>query len=161
VLSSISESGHTASVSGDNDGLQYVGAQYDEEPIPSNHFDDDDSFGYMGDKPQVTLTLAGKVVASHVPLVRANMVLRNARKQTDVSFAVGDIVTVFIPKEHQSSDDFSRFYCRVISNPHGMYYELKCENGTLQRLFPGGELQSVTPEIAAQYQLLVPLDGPH
>ncbi len=53
-----------------------------------------------------------------------------------------------------------KFFCRLISNPHGRFYELKCERGTLRGLFPGGELREVPPEVAIHYQSIISLDGP-
>ncbi len=48
----------------------------------------------------------------------------------------------------------------VLSNPHGHFYELKCESGTLRSPFPAGELREVPPEIALQYQAVIAMHGP-
>jgi hypothetical protein len=86
------------------------------------------------------------------------MVLRNACRHNNCSFVVGDVVTLAVPR-NQSSSDFSHFFCRILSNPHGYFYELKCKNRTLRGLFSGGELREVSLEVANQYKSIISMDG--
>jgi hypothetical protein len=129
--------------------------------ISSDHFDDDDCFGFMGDNPSFTLTPAEQAVVSHAPLVRAKMVVCNAQRQEVLSFLVSEIVTDTIPKGEWSSGDILCFFCCILSNPHGHFYEVKCENRTLRPLFLAGELQEVPPKVVAHYQSIISLDRPH
>jgi hypothetical protein len=132
----------------------------EDELLPLNCYDDDNGFGFMGDQPSVALTPVEQVVVEHAPLVHATMVLRHKQRHVDVAFSVGDIVTVAVRKEDRSSSDFSRFFCRISSNPHGRFYELKCKSGTLCGLLPSSDLQDVPPKVATHYRLVIPLDGP-
>jgi hypothetical protein len=72
----------------------------EDELFPPGYFDNDEPFAFMGDEPEVTLTPAEEAVANHAPSVRATMVLQNGRKHGNVTYAVGDIVTVAIPAEY-------------------------------------------------------------
>ncbi len=102
----------------------------------------------MGDEQLPSLTPAEVAVVNHAPLVRARMVLRNSQQHDDVSFSVGDIMSVTVPGDQRASGDCSRFFCCVSSHPHSSYYELKSESGTIWRLIPGGDLRPVPSEIA-------------
>ncbi len=92
----------------------------------------------MGDDLSFTPTPVKQAVVSHAPLVRARMVVCHARRQAHPSFSVGDIVSVVLPREERSSGDFSCYFGRLLSNPHGHFYEVKCESGRLQSLFSAG-----------------------
>jgi hypothetical protein len=113
----------------------------------ANNFVDDEGFGFMGNEPQMLLTVAKAVVVNHAPLVRARIVLRYPQQSESTLFTLGDIVSVAVPQDQRLSGDFSCFSCRVLSHPHSSYYELRSESCTIRQLFPGGELGLFPPKM--------------
>jgi hypothetical protein len=113
----------------------------------------------MGNEPDVQHTKGEIAVAHHAPTVHAAMVCQNLWKHANMSYSVGDIVTVAVPAFHRRSDDFLHFISRVISVLHKNLYKLGCGNGVTRLLYPPNNPEAVAPEIEAQYRDIIPARG--
>lgn len=77
------------------------------------------------------------------------MIQKHSKKWTVEQFDIGDIVALKILRALRTSTDNRRLFCEVFDQPHQSRYRLRCEWGTLDRLFPTKDLDRVEESIAA------------
>ena len=80
--------------------------------------------------------------AAHARTKMANQY--NKRFQIQ-SFEDNTIVSLRIPKEDQATLDYPRLYARILGQPHPGRYQLQTQYGILDRYYPTGELNLVSP----------------
>jgi hypothetical protein len=79
---------------------------------------------------------------------RNRMVEKYSKRHEIEVFAVGDIVTLKLPRGTRTSTDNRRVFGRVLGMPHRDRYEVQTEFGVVDRLIPARELAPVSALLA-------------
>lgn len=78
---------------------------------------------------------------------RTRMVNRDQQVNPLILFAIGDLVSLRIPRKDRHATDNKRILCRIISIPHPGLYKLQTEYGILEKQSPVRELESVVQSL--------------
>jgi len=80
----------------------------------------------------------------HKNIERMRAVVENRKRQ--VTFSVGDLVRINIPRIDRAGIDRRSLPCKVLETLDGGYYRLGCAYGILERCYSAGEMECVSAE---------------
>jgi hypothetical protein len=71
---------------------------------------------------------------------RVRMAKKYSKRHDIQHFAVGDIVSLKVPREDRTSADNRRLFARILEEPYSHRYKVVTLSGTIKRLIPTKEL---------------------
>ena len=79
---------------------------------------------------------------------RSQMLERDRRQNPTADYAVGELITLRIPKKNRTAAQNKRLICRVLGQNIPGQYELQTEFVVLNNTYPTGELDRASETLA-------------